>query len=195
MTHSKERAMLTEFKTLYDLFDAIPDEQTAVEHFRAIRWKNGRFCPLCGSTKVYDFSDYRVHKCGDCRARFSIKVGTVFEDTKIPLRKWLAAVWLVTSHRKGIASAQLARDIHVTQKTAWFMLHRLRHAARTRTFNRPLRGTVEVDEGYFGGKDSNKHLRKRGKTAKVLALGLVERGGELRVFPINSTSDMRRGVV
>ena len=109
--------MLTEFKTLYDLFDAIPDEQTAVGHFRAIRWKNGRFCPLCGSTKVYDFSDYRVHKCGDCRARFSIKVGTVFEDTKIPVRKWLAAVWLITSHRKGIASTQLARDIGVTQKT------------------------------------------------------------------------------
>jgi transposase-like protein len=176
--------MLTEFKTLYDLFDAIPDEQTAVGHFRAIRWKNGRFCPLCGSTKVYDFSDYRVHKCGDCRARFSIKVGTVFEDTKIPVRKWLAAVWLITSHRKGIASTQLARDIGVTQKTAWFMLHRLRHAARTRSFNRPMKGDVEVDEAFFGGKDKNKHAHKRGKDDKVVVIGLLERGSELRARPL-----------
>jgi transposase-like protein len=187
--------MLTEFKTLYDLFDAIPDEQTAVEHFRAIRWKNGAFCPHCGSTKVYDFKDYRVHKCGDCRARFSIKVGTVFEDTKIPLRKWLAAVWLVTSHRKGIASTQLARDIGVTQKTGWFMLHRLRHAARTRSFNRPLKGNVEVDEAFFGGKDKNKPSHRRGKDDKVVVIGLLERGGEVRARPIQSLKEAKPEVL
>ena len=187
--------MNVDFASLYDLFEAIPDEAAAIKYFANIRWSGGEFCPYCGHDKIYGFKDGKTWKCAQCRERFSIRVGTIFEDSKIPIRKWLATIWLITSHRKGIASAQLARDIHVTQKTAWFMLHRLRHAARTRSFNRPLRGTVEVDEGYFGGKDSNRHLRKRGKAHKVLALGLLERGGELRVFPIKSTSDMRKGVV
>jgi transposase-like protein len=177
--------MAKEFASLYELFEAIPDEQAAIDHFRAIRWRSGKWCPYCGSVRVYDFSDKRTHKCADCRQRFSIKVGTIFEDTKIPLRKWLAAIWLVTSHRKGIASTQLARDISVTQKTAWFMLHRLRHAARTRSFNRPLTGEVEIDEVFIGGKAVNrhasKHVKGRGpRHGKTVVMGLLERGGELR---------------
>ena len=126
---------------------------------------------------------------------FSIRVGTIFEDSKIPIRTWLAAIWLITNHSKGIASTTLAKDLDITQKSAWFVLHRLRHAARTRSFNRKLKGTVETDEGYFGGKDTNKHKAKRGKVKKVLAQGLVERGGEARVFTINSTNELRGGVV
>lgn len=187
--------MTVDFKSLYDLFGAIPDEQAAINYFKAIIWANGEFCPHCGCGKVYGFKDGKTWKCAECRKRFSIRVGSIFEDSKIPLRKWLAAIWLITSHRKGIASAQLARDIDVTQKTAWFMLHRLRHAARTRSFNRQMKGTVEVDEGYFGGKEGNKHKAKRGKTKKALAVGLLERQGELRVFPIKSTSEMRKAVV
>jgi transposase-like protein len=186
---------MKEFKSLYDLFSAIPDELAAINYFKAIRWANGEFCPYCGHDKVYALKGGRAWKCAECRQRFSMRVGTIFEDSKIELRKWMAAIWLITSHRKGIASAQLARDIDVTQKTAWFMLHRLRHAARTRSFNRPLRGTVEIDEGYFGGKEANKHLNKRGKTKKAAAMGILERGGELRVFPIKSTNDMRLHVV
>jgi transposase-like protein len=133
--------MPTEFKSLFDLLKIIPDEQAAIDHFTAIRWRTGEFCPLCGSTRlIHHFSDKRTHKCGDCRRRFSIKVGTVFQDTKIPMQKWLMAVWLITSHKKGIASTTLARDIDVTQKTAWFMLHRLRSAAATESFNAPLDG-------------------------------------------------------
>src|SRR5690606_21891783 len=139
----RSRPMKTEFASLYQMFEAIPDEAAAVAHFRAIRWKNGAFCPYCGGVRVYDLKGGMRHKCAECRLSFSIKVGTIFEDTKIPLRKWLAAIWLITSHKKGIASTQLARDIGVTQKTAWFMLHRLRHAARTRSFNRPLDGEIE----------------------------------------------------
>jgi hypothetical protein len=86
-------------------------------------------------------------------AREQAKVGTIFEDTKLPLRKWFAAVWLITSHKKGIASTQLANDLKITQKSAWFVLRRLRYAARTRSFNRPLSGQVELDESYFGPKE------------------------------------------
>lgn len=182
--------MKTEFKSLVELFDAIPDEQAAIDYFRGIVWKNGSRCPHCGHEKIYEFSDRRTFKCAECRKRFSLRVGTIFEDSKIELRKWLAAIWLITSHGKGVASTTLATDIGVTQKTAWFMLHRLRHAARTRSFNRPLRGTVEVDEGYFGGKDKNRHRAKRGKTKKQLAIGILERRGELRLYPIESSGQL-----
>jgi len=182
--------VIAEFHSLYDLFEAIPDEQAAIDHFRALRWKDGAYCPHCGSVKVYHFSDNRTHKCGDCRQRFSIKVGTIFEDTKIPIRKWLAAIWMLTSHKKGIASTTLAKDIKVTQKTAWFMLHRLRHAATTKSFNAPLKGTVEADETFIGGKEKNKHASKRkhvgtGGAGKVAVLGFQERGGELRTMIVD----------
>ena len=149
--------MMQDFDSLLQMMEAFPDEQVCIDHLRAIRWKDGAFCPHCGSTKVYHFSDRRTHKCGDCRQRFSIKVGTIFEDTKLPLRKWFIAIWLITSHKKGIASTQLAKDLKITQKSAWFVLHRLRYAARTKSFAAPLEGDIEVDETYVGGKNANRH--------------------------------------
>jgi transposase-like protein len=177
--------MLKQFASLHEMVAAFPDEQSCIDHLRSIRWRDGAFCPHCGSVKVYHFSDNRTHKCGDCRARFSIKVGTIFEDSKIGLHKWFMAIWLITSHKKGIASTQLARDIGVTQKTAWFMLHRLRHAAETKSFNAPLKGQVEADETFIGGKEKNKHANKKtpgsqGGANKAVVFGMLERGGELR---------------
>lgn len=183
---------MKQFETLLQMMQAFPDEQAAIDHFSAIRWRNGAFCPHCGSLKVYHFSDQRTHKCGDCRKRFSIKVGTIFEDSKIPLRTWMLAVWLVTSHKKGIASTTLAKDLGVTQKTAWFMLHRLRYAARTQSFNRPLEGEVEVDETYVGGKAANRHKgdpkNGPGTSGKTAVVGAIQRGGKAVATVVRRTN-------
>lgn len=184
--------MIKEFSSLYELMEAFPHEQACLDHLRAIRWKNGEFCPYCGHDKLYHFSDNRTFKCAQCRQRFSIKVGTIFEDTKLPLRKWYMAIWMITSHKKGIASTTLARDLKITQKSAWFVLHRLRHAVRTRSFNKPLDGIVETDTTFVGGKEKNKHAHKRtpgsqGGANKAVVLGVIEREGELRTAHVADT--------
>lgn len=189
--------MIQQFDSLIELMDAFPDEQTCVDHLRAIRWRDGEFCPYCGGNRIYHFSDGKTHKCGDCRSRFSIKVGTIFHDSKLPLRKWFMAIWLITAHPKGIASTTLAKDLKITQKSAWFVLHRLRHAARTKSFNMPLKGTIESDETYVGGRERNKHASKRrpgsqGGSGKAIVLGMIAREGELRAQIV---SDMRARTV
>jgi transposase-like protein len=128
---------------LFDTMSAFPDEQFCVDYLKEIRWRDGEFCPHCDGMRVYHFSDRKTFKCGDCRQRFSIKVGTIFKDTKLPLRKWFMAIWMITNHPKGIASTTLARDLKVTQKTAWFILYRLRHASSTKSFNAPLKGIYD----------------------------------------------------
>ena len=148
--------MLKQFKTLADLMVKFGDNQVALDHFRSIRWRDGEFCPYCGNTKVYTLKANRF-QCAECRNTFSILVGTVFENTKLPLKVWFGAMWLIANHPKGIASTTLAKDLGITQKSAWFVLHRLRHAARTQSFNTPpMSGTVEVDETFVGGKARNR---------------------------------------
>ena len=189
--------MKMQFDSLFDMMEAFPDEQSAIDHLRAIRWgtnDENASCPHCGSLRVNHFKDGRNHKCGDCRKRFSIKVGTIFEDSKIGLRKWFMAIWMITSHKKGIASTTLAKDIKVTQKTAWFILHRLRFAARTPSFNAKMKSPVEVDETFIGGKEKNKHKSKRqnagrGPVGKDVVWGALQRGGDLRTMHIPSTRE------
>lgn len=184
--------MNLKFNNLFDLLKVFSSEEKCVEYLRQSKWKDGEFCPYCGCQKIYAFSDGKTFKCADCRKRFSIRVGTIFEDSKIPLQKWFMAIYLVTAHKKGISSCQLAKDIGVTQKSAWFMLHRLRHASQTKAFNAPLANTVECDETYIGGKEKNKHNDKKTKgtqgrntKTKVPVVGLVERGGNLRAMKVD----------
>lgn len=177
--------MVKEFNSLSALMDAFREPQSAIDHFAAMRWRNGRFCPYCKGEKIYDLPSVKNRfMCADrkCGLKFSITVGTIFENTKLPLRVWFGAMWLITNHKKGIASTTLARDLNITQKSAWFVLHRLRYAARTKSFNAPLEGTVEIDESHFGGKTSHKRSKgskSSGPKGKTLVIGAVERGGNL----------------
>lgn len=177
--------MLKQFKTLADLYVTFSDNQVALDHFKTIRWRNGEFCPYCGNIEVYTLKANR-YQCKECRNTFSILVGTIFENTKLPLRVWFGAIWLLTVHPKGVASTTLARDLGITQKSAWFVLHRLRHAARTQSFNSPLSGTVEIDETYVGGKGYNRHKsqrrKRKGKAGivnKTPVIGAVQRDGDV----------------
>ena len=175
--------MLKQFKTLADLYHTFSDNPVVLDHFKAIRWRHGEFCPYCGHDKIYTLKQYNRYACAQCRNTFSILVGTIFENTKLPLKVWFGAIWLLTNHPKGIASTTLAKDLGVTQKTAWFILHRLRHAARTESFNTPpLTGKVEIDETFVGGKAKSMHGGRKGKGATVgmtPVIGAVERGGKV----------------
>jgi transposase-like protein/IS1 family transposase len=197
----REKAMLTQFKTLSDLMIAFRDPQTAIDHFKAIRWADGVVCPYCDHDKAYDLSEKNKYKCADCSRKFSVLVGTIFENTKLPLRVWFGAIWLITNHPKGIASTTLAKDLGITQKSAWFVLHRLRHAARTRSFNKPpMSGKVEIDETYVGGKAINRHKSrsgtKGGVSDKTPVIGAVERDGEViaKVLPVANKTNMHEFV-
>jgi transposase-like protein len=130
--------MIATINSLFTLLETFPNEQACVDKLREIHWRKGEFCPHCGGDRIYHFSVRNTFKCGDCRQRFSIKVGTIFEDTKLPLRKWFMAIWLITNHPKSIASTTLAKDLKITQKSAWLVLHRIRCAARTQSFSAPL---------------------------------------------------------
>lgn len=166
------------------------DKDNCRKFMVAIRWADGVVkCPNCGSEKVVYLAKQDRYKCygKHPKAQFSLKVGTIFEDSPIGLDKWLPAAWLVINCKNGISSYELHRDLQVTQKTAWFMLHRVRLAMQTGTFNTPMTGEVEVDETFIGGKARNMHVAKRkerihgrGATGKAVVLGMLERGGQVR---------------
>lgn len=176
-----------DFSSMYDLLKAFPDNQSCIDHLTNSRWKDGIVSPFDTESKVYVCKGNK-YKCKNTGKYFNVKTATLFDNTKIELQKWFLSIWIVTAHKKGISSLQLSRDINVTQKTAWFMLQRIRNCFKSENAY-SLQGWVEVDETYIGGKDTNRHeYKKRGKKdVKTPILGMVERGGKIIASIIDKT--------
>jgi transposase-like protein len=171
-----------EFGTLTEFTDYFRDEQTCVEHFTAARFRSGEYCPHCRHDKIYRCANGKRYHCAKCKQDFTIRTKTVFGESKLPLRKWYIAVYLLCNTSKGISSVQLAKHVGVTQKTAWFMDHRIRKAMRDNKGK--LFGTVEVDETFVGGLAKSQHKDKRrhigtGGMGKMVVMGILQRNGPI----------------
>ncbi|HXX73526.1 MAG TPA: IS1595 family transposase [Nitrospiraceae bacterium] len=176
--------------------DHLTDEKKAYEYLAKLRWPHGPKCVHCKSERVYTLnvktSKRVVLKCGKCRKQFSATVGTIFEDSHIPLTKWIQAMQLVCSSKKGISAHQLHRMLGITYKSAWFMEHRIRYAMAHSPFSGKLGGIVEADETYIGGKEK----RGRGPSKKKAVFALVERQGRVRSFALPTvTSKNLRAII
>ena len=182
-------------KTLLEAIRYFSDLDVATEHVAKTRWPDGPVCPRCGliDPKHYYLKTRRLWKCRSCKKQFSVKVGTIFEDSPLGLDKWLPAMWMIGNCKNGISSYELARDLGVQQKSAWFMLHRIRLAMQQGSIEK-LSGQVEVDETYIGGKARNMHKDKRaekiqgrGASGKVAVMGLLERHGKVKTQIVPDT--------
>lgn len=186
-------------KTLLEAVRYFSDPKVCFEQMLKAKWpETDPTCPKCGCDRVGVITSRSMLQCKsvECRKQFSVKVGTIFEDSPLGLDKWFVAIWCIANAKNGISSYELSRALGVTQKTAWFMLHRIRMAMKTRSF-RKLAGEVETDETFIGGKSANMHkakrekrIRGRGAIGKQIVQGLLERGGEVRTECVGSTDDV-----
>lgn len=177
--------MIPQFKSILDLVKAFPTDKECIEHLEKIRWNGNVVSPFDPESKVYKCAGHK-YKCKNTGKYFNVKTQTIFDNTKIPLIKWFMALYIFSSHKKGISSHQLSRDIDITQKTAWFMLHRLRYAFDHPDFKIKFTDEIEIDETYMGGKEKNKHKSKKTKnsqgrnvTSKKPVVGMRERNGNV----------------
>ena len=187
--------MEAEPRTLMEAIRYFKDPDVCLNFMASLRWPDKIVCPTCGSQEVTFMASRRIWQCKvqHSKRQFSVKVGTIFEDSALPLDKWLAVIWLVANAKNGISSYEVHRAVGVTQKSAWFMLSRIRLAMQTGTFDK-MGGAVEVDETFIGGKARNMNAKTRkgryvgqGGAGKVAVMGLLERHGEVRTKVVANT--------
>lgn len=186
--------------TLLQAVRYFADPEVCVQYVARLRWPDGPVCPTCESKEHSYLTTRRVWKCKSCKRQFSVKVGTIFEDSAISLDKWLAAIWLIANAKNGISSYELARHTGMTQKSAWFVLHRIRLAMQTGSFDK-FDGGIEVDETFVGGKAINMHkdvkarkVKGTGMRHKTAVVGALERGETPRVRA-KVLNNVRRGTL
>ena len=177
--------------SVFEFFQRYPDEKSAIDFLEAERWPDRVICPRCKSDYTSPIKNRNRHSCNGCRTQFSVRTGSIFEHSKIPLRKWIYAMYLFHTARKGTSGAQLARELGITSASAWFMMHRLREAMDPGL--EPLSGVIEVDEAYVGGLEKNKHskkkLHKNWIEGKQIVLGMRERdNGRIVLRPIHRST-------
>ncbi|MFC4687166.1 IS1595 family transposase [Epilithonimonas pallida] len=185
---------MLKFSSILDLIRAFPTEESCIKYLENLRWKNGVVSPFDSTSQVYSCKNNR-YKCKNTGKYFTVKTRTIFEGSKVSFQTWFIAIYLYTSHKRGISSYQLARDLAVTQKTAYFILQRLRHATEHESFSRQFEGIVQCDETFVGGKNRNRHADKKVKNSqgrsfkkKTPVFGAVEKStGFVKAIVIEDT--------